>query len=74
MGVVLQVGEPSDVPPVPKHFPRCGSWSPVSDEDDKDGKDKRRKYEGFQDQNENEKLHEDQITNKKLRKQFGTAE
>ena len=64
MSIVLQVGEPSDVPPVPEDFPRCGSWSPVSDEDDKHGKDKGRKYEGSQ----------DQIENEKPRKQFGTAE
>ena len=65
MGVVLQVGKPSDVPPVPKDFPRCGSWAPVSDEDDKHSNDKERKYEGDQ--------LEDQIGNEKPRKHFGTT-
>ena len=40
MSIVIQVGEPSDVPPIPDGFPQCGSWSP---NDDDDGKDKGRK-------------------------------
>ncbi|XP_072046495.1 uncharacterized protein [Amphiura filiformis] len=34
MAVVIQVGEPSDLPPIPDNFPRCGSWSPCDDEGD----------------------------------------
>ncbi|XP_071116464.1 uncharacterized protein [Haliotis cracherodii] len=26
MGVVIQTGDLADMPPAPKHFPRCGNW------------------------------------------------
>ncbi|XP_072045969.1 uncharacterized protein [Amphiura filiformis] len=32
MTIAVQVGEQSDLPPVPEDFPRCGSWSPEGDE------------------------------------------
>ncbi|XP_059153746.1 uncharacterized protein LOC131939461 [Physella acuta] len=33
MGVLIQVGEPSEFPPVPKGFPTCGSWEPEEPEE-----------------------------------------
>jgi hypothetical protein len=41
MGLVIQVGEPSEFPPKPKNFPECRSWhytgpeEPVKEEDEK---------------------------------------
>lgn len=32
MGVVLKVGEPKDLPPVPEDFPTCGTWIPKKTE------------------------------------------
>ena len=34
MGLIFKVGEEHDFPPVPKDFPKCGSWLPPMDEDD----------------------------------------
>ncbi len=42
MTIVIQVGEPSDLPPVPEGFPRCGSWYPEDDDDTRT--EKGRKY------------------------------
>lgn len=28
MGLIFKVGEHKDFPPVPKNFPKCGSWVP----------------------------------------------
>ena len=28
MGLIFKVGEHTDFPPVPKNFPKCGSWVP----------------------------------------------
>ena len=35
MSIALQVGEPSDLPPVPDNFPRCGSWYPIGNKPEK---------------------------------------
>ncbi|XP_072039919.1 uncharacterized protein [Amphiura filiformis] len=39
MAIAIQVGESSDLPPVPENFPRCGSWSPSSDENENENED-----------------------------------
>lgn len=31
MGVILQVGKDDEMPPVPKHFPKCGNYRPHKD-------------------------------------------
>ena len=28
MSMVMQVGDPEDIPPVPRNFPRCGDYLP----------------------------------------------
>ncbi|XP_072044923.1 uncharacterized protein [Amphiura filiformis] len=38
MAIVLQVGETSDLPPIPEDFPRCGSWSKPAYENQKERK------------------------------------
>lgn len=30
MGVIFKIGERKDFPPVPEHFPTCGSWIPTT--------------------------------------------
>ncbi|XP_072045930.1 uncharacterized protein [Amphiura filiformis] len=35
MAIVFQVGEESDLPPIPADFPRCGSWSQPAEENEK---------------------------------------
>jgi len=32
MGLIFRIGQPEDLPPVPKNFPTCGNW--LGDEDD----------------------------------------
>ena len=34
MGLIFQIGEPEDLPPVPKNFPTCGNWFGDEDNDD----------------------------------------
>ncbi|XP_072044921.1 uncharacterized protein [Amphiura filiformis] len=45
MQIVIQVGEESDLPPIPADFPRCGSWSKPADEN-KEASKKERKPNG----------------------------
>lgn len=33
MGLIFKVGEHHDFPPVPKNFPKCGSWLPPIEEE-----------------------------------------
>ena len=42
MGLLVQVGNPSDMPKIPKHFPKCGNWkySGYEEESEKDDEEK----------------------------------
>ncbi|XP_072045772.1 hephaestin-like protein [Amphiura filiformis] len=45
MAITIKVGESSDLPPVPENFPRCGSWSPSSDENEDEDEDEEESNE-----------------------------
>ena len=36
MGLLIQVGDKEDMPPVPKNFPKCGNWHYTGDSKDEE--------------------------------------